>query len=401
MWIRNFILLSSILSSQSWATDSCLGSSFREKSTKNVDLRNEMSPLRDQDSIGWCYSFTAADLWGHFLLKNPKSIRGLVSKYADFTNKNYRVSAIGIATYYNKNINPGYLKAIQGKRLDELTKQQKKVVAEEGIVQHALDIIKKEGFCFEKDLSSEDYSLVEDSRCAKKGHCQINEILNMVYEIPSENMICQDLINVHKIFGQLDFATIKKILISTERENALTRLVEASCNKKLIKPLLIGSNGPSVVSYNVEGGHKVEDMMKSMDNHLDRGIPVAIHYYSAFLTGTETKSSHHASTIVGKRFNPKTCEVEYILRNSWGQGCGHYQSENPKFNKCLNGLKTNAMSTQNYFNGLIACRKNNPPQARNPRVVCEESSGYVFIRKSDMQKYVYATTVLEEDEITF
>lgn len=37
--------------------------------TYQFDMRSELGPIRDQDSIGWCYSFTAADMLSHHLYK--------------------------------------------------------------------------------------------------------------------------------------------------------------------------------------------------------------------------------------------------------------------------------------------------------------------------------------------
>lgn len=393
-----FLILNSIVAK---AIDQCPKASALDKNTESVDLSDEMPPMRDQDSIGWCYGFVAADLWGHFLYKNPQSVKGLSKKSSDFKTKDYSISALGVATFYNKKRNPNYAQKLQGKTLGTLVQERKKVVAEAGNVMHAIDIIKEEGFCFEKDAPSEDYSFVEDSRCANKGQCKITEVLNIIYESSKPAVNCNDLENLSRIFSGLDVKTINKILTKSERENALTRLVEASCKRRYRKPLIVGRNGPLTVNYNVEGGHhKVEDMMRSLDNHLDRGIPVGVLYFSDFLNGIDKKSSRHASSIIGKRFNPKTCEVEYLLRNSWGYGCGNYQKENPNYDKCFKGLSLTG-SAQDYFNGILACRNKNPPLPRNPRVSCDDSRTQVYIRKSDLEKYAYATTAIEEDDIAF
>ncbi len=398
MLIKCILLILVFVSTELIAADVCSNIKSGDKSTKSVDLSGEMPPLRDQDSIGWCYGFVAADLMGHYLYKNPKSVKGIVRKPMDFKTKDYSISALGVATLYNKVKNPDYMKSIRGKSLVDLNKEKKRVVAEAGGLNEALDIIKDHGFCFEKDASSEDYSFVEDSRCAFRHECKITEVLNIIYESSQPNVSCQDLSNIGRIFSGLNFKTINEILTNSERENALTRLVEASCKRQLKRPIFFG--GPKTVNYNVEGGHKTEDMMKSLDNHLDRGIPVGVLYYSDFLNGVDRKSSRHASSIVGKRFNPQTCEVEYILRNSWGYGCGHYQKENPGYSKCFKELSTTG-SPQQYYDNLMSCRKKFPPLLRNPKVVCDDSNSHVYIRKSDMQKYVYATTAIEEDGFKF
>ena len=58
----------------------------------------------------------------------------------------------------------------------------------------------------------------------------------------------------------------------------------------------------------------------------DAGILKNYKYEKDFLNG-------HASSIVGRRFNPKTNSCEYLLRNSWGKGCSGYHNDY----ECING----------------------------------------------------------------
>ncbi|MBC7427810.1 MAG: hypothetical protein H7336_04300 [Bacteriovorax sp.] len=376
-----------------------------DKKTKSIDLRSEMPPLRDQGSIGWCYGFTAADLMSHYLYKTKgKSL--LNPKNEDYLSKKFSVSAIGVSTAYNESVRVGYNNDLRGKMLTELQKLNKKVFPEGGTVAEAIKIAAAKGICFEKDLSADDFSYVNDYRCAIKNNCVAADIFNIVYDTPGEAASCNDLFSIQKMFSTLDIKTIQKILATSARENAINNLVNASCGNRFANTKFDMQKGPVVQAYNLGGINTPAILMASMDLALDKGVPVGILYFSDFLTREEkSQTLKHASTIVGKRFNPKTCEVEYILRNSWGTGCGNYTKDNPVFNQCIDALKPlfkagdhDKKAQQDYFNGVLACRKNNPPLPRNSRILCDEASSHVIIRKSDLEKQVYNLTMIKEDE---
>lgn len=363
---------------------------------KAVDLRREMSPIKDQDSIGWCYGFTAADLLTHYLYKTKgQNIQGNVG-FTDYRLKSFNVSSMAISTMYNQKQKSDYSKALNNKTLLELQKTKTKVVAEGGTVLGALLVAKENGFCFEKDVSSEDFSYVEDYRCAVKNRCKIAEILNIVYSGPKENIGCDDLFTIQNVFPSLKLGTIKSILTRSARQNALSNLVNLSCKKRFTNNF--GANHPKIESKTIKIGESSTELMDSLDNHLNRRIPVGIMYYADFLMGGTGKQSAHASSIVGKAFNPAICEVEYILKNSWGRGCGYYQKENPGLKKCTNDLKE-LVNSKKYFEKLTVCKNQFKPIPRNPRVRCEEPSGYVFVRKSDLKNQIYDVTAIQEDRL--
>jgi hypothetical protein len=79
-----FILIFSV---PSWAY-SC------KETDKLEDLRSTLAPLRDQDSIGWCYSFTASDLLTDYLRRNRDQIPTNFSKDLDFTKTENTVSPL-------------------------------------------------------------------------------------------------------------------------------------------------------------------------------------------------------------------------------------------------------------------------------------------------------------------
>jgi len=393
--ISTFIFVLGLTLVKAQAAPAC-NAPAAEQATKKVNLINEMPPIKDQDSIGWCYGFTTADLLSHYLYKTKgKNVTGNNTPWADYRLKAFNVSPMGVSTMYNQANKNKYGDALKNQSSLELRRNKIKVVAEGGTLSGALNVVKDKGFCFERDVSSQDFSYVVDYRCAVKSHCNIGEILNIIYDSPKEKIGCNDLYTLQKVFPALKLQNIKGILVKSAKQEALSNLVNASCKKQFTSSFL--SDQPRYESKTIQIGQPSTALMKSLDNHLDRGIPVGIMYYADFLTGSTGRKFAHASSIVGKAFNPETCEVEYILRNSWGRGCGYYRKENPKFAACAKTIKSEK-DAKIYAMKLSACKKAHPVLWRNPRIRCEEPTGHVYVRKSDLAAQVYNTTAIQEDK---
>lgn len=65
-----------------------------QESDKLEDLRSHLAPLRDQDSVGWCYAFTAADLVTDYLRRNRNQIPKNISNTIDFTKTENTISPL-------------------------------------------------------------------------------------------------------------------------------------------------------------------------------------------------------------------------------------------------------------------------------------------------------------------
>jgi hypothetical protein len=68
--------------------------------------------------------------------------------------------------------------------------------------------------------------------------------------------------------------------------------------------------------------------MELMNQQLDSNNIVGISYLLSFLKNSHDyyKLSGHASTVVGRNYNEKTGDCEYLIRNSWGPGCASYDA---------------------------------------------------------------------------
>lgn len=386
----------------------CKGVPYNDSGAKTVDLRYEMGPLRDQDSIGWCYGFTAADLLTHYLYKTKAREVIRPDRKADYRGRDYAVSAVGMSVIFNSEKNADYYKNIGVVRNSkELAQKYKKsVVAESGNINDALMAAKENGFCFEKNLPSENFGFVLDSRCAAKGACNLKEMLENVFDSANKCKTCVPNMALQKFFPTLNERMISSVLSISERTSAIDRLVGVACQKRFEKHLI--SDNEPVIKYatlndpsskTFQKGFKINtpnDLMNQLDANLDRGTPVGIAYFADFLVKENAgHGSPHASSIVGKRFNPSTCEVEYILRNSWGSHCDIYNKENPQYSTCVSSTNTDT-NPKIIYEKMRKCRNLFPPIPRNPRVTCEPMTGHAYVRKSDLMKNLYSLSYIVE-----
>jgi hypothetical protein len=378
------------------------------KSFKAIDLQSEMGPPRDQDSIGWCYGFTGADLLGHYLYKTKaREVIGPDSR-ADYRSREFAVSAVGLSVFFNKERNKTYFGNIENvKSADELAKKYKKnVVAESGTIHEAILAAKKTGFCFEKDLPSENFGFVLDHRCAVKGKCNLDEMLKIVFDEAAKPNGCENNPAIKKLFPLLKEKTISTILTLSERMSAIDRLTSVACKKHFTKHLF-DENKPEVFyetlndpkSPKFQKGFAINtpnDLMNKIDAVLDKNSPVGISYYSEFLLKENGgDKAPHASSLIGKRFNPATCEVEYILRNSWGGHCDIYNRENPQYAPCTLTVK-NETNPKVIYENTRKCRADFPPISRNSKVLCDPQTGNAYVSKSELMKHLYGLTYIKE-----
>ena len=441
MLIRFFVLSSLIIlnATDLQAANSCPNVPSTVQNIKSVDLRQEIGPIRDQDSVGWCFGFTSADLLSHYLYK--KSLKG----WHPFGNIDYRepknmVSAVGVSSIFNREANKDFFDhLVNAKDANELSSKYKMgVTAYGGSTYSAIDIARKRGICFEKELSSENFGYVKDVRCGANGDCDIDEVLKIIYDSGNE-ACCQNYSLIKQMFPTFTIDQIRTVLKYSEKRNAINRLVTLACHQTLTPGLFFGSdsskpiiknfnlyvppapkpNGPAPAKptpapapdpkrfnayaksgYPSPGQSLPEDkLVMQIDEALNRGAPAGINYSPSFLVNENAVGREgHASVIVGKFFNPNTCEVNYILRNSWGANCGSVTRENPGYSKCITDSAAIKRKTINdVYAANRACLVKFPALSRNPRIGCDPKTGYMFVPKSDLSAHIHGVTSLVED----
>ena len=245
-----------------------------------VNLNN----ARNQDTVGWCYAYTAADLLSYRLKK--------------------RISAVSL---YNS-----------GQEIEQDIKSSES--ARGGDIKSSIDsyLTKKNGLCLEENLPSNDFKFCTDKTY---GH-----FLNNLLDSVRERRIEQDLANncfgndIKEAFPGIDNNFIRN---HTARFGS-KKLVEALYDKQC-KELSFKGYRAEVVSQ-FTSRYSADVLMKTIDDQVTKGEIIGIGYDYNKVNG-ESGTGDHGSIVVGRRTNPETGACEYLLRNSWGKNCEQNEGE--------------------------------------------------------------------------
>lgn len=304
----------------------------RESCTDVMNLKKPLSlnEPRNQEGIGWCYAYTAADLVSNL--------------------SGEKVSAIHAAGSFNNLI------ISRIRRLDE-----------GGQSDAAANAMIKNGLCLEKDMPSNDYAFIDrqnDIGTLYKNVNELGEIYSDKKEIASMNDkrpvtyknkyttqqvyvdLCtqqtETLIQISQVFPNLTLDQLTKILMESGKRsfNQLTQ----KCN--LVQSDLM----KGVVFKSLYEPKKPERLYSKIDEQLNKGQIVGIGYTAEVLLDykAENMKGFHASTLIGRRFNKKTNSCEYLLRNSWGKNCSQYGNNI----ECKNGHAWVAEEIFKYNNAI-------------------------------------------------
>lgn len=292
----------------------------RERTCSNVmNLKYPLSveKPKNQDTIGWCYAYTASDLIAHAIGKNP--------------------SAVYIAMLENNR----FWNRVFGE-------------TEGGHIETALGEMIEKGICLEEDMPSTDYQFSQEGK-------DLGQVFNRVLELRRDyirrsfntqlimNNLCSENLDLfrdlHQVFPGLNMAELGSILTKGSATGAFKRIVNKSCKI---------SRDDDLKSLKVQTEEKTEKIFSTIDEQLNKGNILGIGYKSAILTNSQANSqansrvADHASSIVGRRFNPKTNTCEYLVRNSEGKACATYSKDY----ECNNGHIWIGEEFFNYNNAI-------------------------------------------------
>lgn len=254
-----------------------------KKTCTSVDLRPALGPPRSQDSMGWCYAFTVSDLVSYKLKK--------------------RVSAADIALSYNQGLLSDAL------RLFGTTEDQ----FSGGFTTSAFKNSKKAGYCLEKDLPSEDNSGADLKT-------RLTAVDNMGRLAVQGAISCDQFYKkASSMFPNVKLEEMRAILSQSSRDEYFKKLVDKTCKNRIS-----GKDLDMQYVINLDNS----SFGKKIDAQLSAKNPVEFAYDSTILEDARAPSGQtdHSSILVGRRFNQKSGQCEYLIRNSWGKSCGFYDS---------------------------------------------------------------------------
>jgi hypothetical protein len=234
---------------------------------------------RNQDGVGWCYAYTAADLLSFRLKK--------------------KISAVSL--YNSGQSIEDDISDLQGKGGD---------IGE--TIENYLK--KKNGLCLEEDLPSSDFKF-----CAYKNY---SNFLNALYQSVKEKKISDNQclkVNLNSAFPGVDFGAVNEYTNRYGTKNLAEYLFDLQCKKR------------SFTGYKVKPITQIspyvnkDALVKNIDTLLNKGEIVGLSYNYNIMDENDERVGGHASLVVGRRLNQETGDCEYLVRNSWGKDCTQHE----------------------------------------------------------------------------
>lgn len=246
-----------------------------EAACKFVDMRPKMGPIRDQDGVGSCFAYAAANMISYVLGK--------------------RVSATDI---YAQN-------AVAWKGRFE--------VFYGGLTDIAINASKMKGFCLEENFSDSDLGTPKDIATLLVDLEKNNWIGKIEYQdkplFDKTGVYCSPNSSLKSLFP---FQSIDQLTRDNKYvlNDLATQRIDIACAPRVhLKEDM----------WSVAASPTIENVEKNLN--LDRPLMGSLNIINA----TE---GQHAVTIAGRQWNKERGVCEYIVRNSWGKGtCTPIRSE--------------------------------------------------------------------------
>lgn len=261
----------------------------RKSCGKSFDYSPRLGPVRNQDSVGWCYAFTLAD------------------QMSFMTGK--RISGAAIAVNYNSKNRWLY-------RLFEPYCGEAEA-GWGGTEVEAAFFSRKSGLCLESQFPSENNGpgriydkIVAIENARKAGNAQKFKECSL------------------NLFPSLKHEDIMEVLKTSSKEELIKSLSDKACTNRVPMP-------PLKMSYYANPLYSPARMVQKIDEALASGKLPSIAYPSAMLYNADNsiRKASHASPIVGRKWDAGKNQCVYLIRNSYGPGCRQYDRRH----ECKNG----------------------------------------------------------------
>ena len=243
--------------------------------SETVNLKN----VRDQDTIGWCYAYLAADLLSFKLGK--------------------RISAVSLfSSASNAEIKNDLDDDNSGGNIDSSIKNYLK---------------KNNGLCLEEDLPSSDFKFCLDKNYQSflKRFLKVAESGQFDLEMSRGQCFSNQ---VASAFPGMNQSSISRYIAHSKTDKLIEYIYDQMCSRVSFPGIKIE---PKIETVKAHGPDKLLSMI---NQKIAKNDIVGIAYdYSKI--NPKRPNTLHGSIIVGRGTNPKTGKCEYLVRNSWGNTC--------------------------------------------------------------------------------
>lgn len=267
------------------------------KIKNNPALREHFSKPRNQDSIGWCYAFAAADLLtAHYGFPVSSLHTSIIYNRTYFSDPKLKK----IAFDQRKTGHPAYEEVFEGGN----------------IVETIPYITRNKWVCTEKGLPFD----IEKPQQINQMIRNLEALKKRVASMKSSNaQVCAEFQSLISPFTMqsLDAEKIASELIVQNMNVTLDNFATKACKEKLSPTK---ETRAEVLNKYDKKGRTRKKLMPQMNKLLTKGTMMVFNYDVETIAGFPGK---HASVIMGRRWKNNRCE--YNVRNSWGEMCSPYK----------------------------------------------------------------------------
>jgi hypothetical protein len=253
------------------------------------ELAEHFTTPRNQDSIGWCYGFSAADLLT-FEMGRP-------------------VSAAHVSALYNRQVSGNLfwrtMYRFQRKDFDRVYSGGFPAMAINAAERNG-QVCTEAGFPFDQNHHGETRQHIE----------AIERLRSEVRSADSEEAACEMIARVlpGPVFTDEQHREIRASLLRENLNRTLERIFTMQCTESVPVPSVdVRSERRPLI-----GGSRRH--LERMNEVLNSGRPLAISYDVRHVT---IASGKHSSVVVGREWRNGRCEFK--VRNSWGHSCSGYK----------------------------------------------------------------------------
>ncbi|NDG84993.1 MAG: hypothetical protein EBX52_08160 [Proteobacteria bacterium] len=308
-----------------------------ESECTRVDLRPMMGKVRSQGDKGWCYANAAADLLS-FFHRGELGGQQISAAYTALTTLRH-------LTFWGSTGNGGFILAgiVAAEEYGFCPNVLEREVMNTGLVNRTLseriDILQK---------LKDDWDRAQEGDQAARSafvdqYAEYVKTSSIVAKIPFESL--KEVLNqsTHRTFIQ----SFAKKLCSGQLYKSIRKPSASFASRlktgEIILPLVppywmgpfLGVKRIPPISWNPLSWN--QDYIARINAELSRNNIVGIDYFSNFLNTDylsrpdSLRTGMHSSVLVGRRWNPRNTrnsKCEYLIRNSWGEGCEAYGIKN-------------------------------------------------------------------------
>jgi hypothetical protein len=274
------------------------------------NLPHFLEKPRNQNNIGWCYAYAAADLASSFA--------------------GQKLSAAHMAILYNKNRYGGE------HRLEKNTtlRSRETTLPESGYESYTLEYALNEGVCLEKDLPSDLIKTTYVNSTKKMTEVQTTSVANRLYNTLHAGEQSKSTVNCPRTgtgiaFPKIPAKNIAEILARVKNDDnngsqRLSLLARENCKRTGIQLNYSAED----VKYSEQTSSRDLDKLLLSGNIASVAVPFVptiknpsnddLFKFNGDRKALERSDGHHALVLVGRKWDPRTEKCNYLFKNSWG-----------------------------------------------------------------------------------